>query len=975
MILYMNKSLCLVFAFFLLCLINTKAQDFPMLHYTIEDGLPSNTVYDVYRDSKGILWFCTNKGVARYNGIKFDTYSTFNGLSDNEIFFSQEDVYGRIWFSTYNGQLCYYKDDTFHTAANTSFLKLPFKTSFIKGITIEKDSSTILFFMEDLKFIRILRNEVFVDSVRRKHASKWLNIVYIERLVNKTYRIFFKDKILQVDEEGNLLTNISISLDSTIVFFTTQNNIYYFNNAYIFDINGNIKKAFSRDFFKRNIINRIFYNNGIEFLATTSGLLINNDIRILNGINVSSITCDTFGNYIISTIGSGVFFIPKDYFNFKIYRCIFPKPIKYCSEIDRKIYYICDDDLYLFEGNMNRMIYGRKKNRHAIAYDSQPAYFIDKNDYYAYYENKNEVVQNIFSNSKKIYFYANDTLMGIKNVLKKNKYIYIQNRSRIRRIDYSKLNKGEDINERKAQYTVNDEMKINRIFCMAQAPDSNIWFSTVNHIYKIEEDIAVEQSMFNNISFKSFNFYDKYFVGITQDNHLHICKKRNNFLIDSVVQQNCIWEKIFKIDDYHILLSTNNKYRLIYLLPTDSTINYSIVTVENPFIPINVDGICSDKRNVYFFKNDGLTVLNINHLLAKPNPPKIFFTSIKTNNLKYSIADTIKIAYRQSANLKISFEKIVEVGHEVSQQYSISKNEKENWIDINGDEINLVNSGYGIYTVKLRAKTLSSDYCAPVRFTLIIDRPYWAKWWFITLIASFFVLIIVILARIRFRYILRRNVKAHESQVKFIKSEYKALNALMNPHFVFNTLNNVQGLVNRNDKLAANEYIRVFADLIRQNMHNLSKELIPLQKEIDLVVNYLLLERLRFKELLNYKLDIADNLDLSEIMVPPLLVQPLVENSIKHGILPLESIKGMVQINIFERAGILFIEVRDNGVGMARAEEKSKRALHESFGMDNIKKRIEQLSIILNKKIALDVSEENESDVTWTVVTIRIPNF
>jgi sensor histidine kinase YesM len=205
-----------------------------------------------------------------------------------------------------------------------------------------------------------------------------------------------------------------------------------------------------------------------------------------------------------------------------------------------------------------------------------------------------------------------------------------------------------------------------------------------------------------------------------------------------------------------------------------------------------------------------------------------------------------------------------------------------------------------------------------------------------------------------------------------MKSEYKSLNALMNPHFIFNTLNNVQGLVNRDDKLAANEYIRVFADLIRQNMHNISKELIPLQHEINLVANYLSLEKLRFKEHLNYTIDIEGDLDLSEILVPPLLVQPLVENSIKHGIYPLESGDGQIRIHIFEHNDVLVIEVMDNGIGLQAAKE-GRQPSHESFGLENIRKRISQLSVILNKQILFDIREKKRGEVSWTVVTISIP--
>ena len=100
----MAKLLACALTFFLLCcsVSFSFCQDFPMQHFTVEDGLPSNVIYYIYRDSKGYLWIGTDKGVARYNGLKFETFTTFNGLSDNEIFFFQEDAYGRLWLGTYN---------------------------------------------------------------------------------------------------------------------------------------------------------------------------------------------------------------------------------------------------------------------------------------------------------------------------------------------------------------------------------------------------------------------------------------------------------------------------------------------------------------------------------------------------------------------------------------------------------------------------------------------------------------------------------------------------------------------------------------------------------------------------------------------------------------------------------------------------------------------------------------------------------
>jgi LytS/YehU family sensor histidine kinase len=233
--------------------------------------------------------------------------------------------------------------------------------------------------------------------------------------------------------------------------------------------------------------------------------------------------------------------------------------------------------------------------------------------------------------------------------------------------------------------------------------------------------------------------------------------------------------------------------------------------------------------------------------------------------------------------------------------------------------------------------------------------------------------IIIVFFRYRIVHAIHKKEKEHQKEIRFMKSEFKALNALMNPHFIFNTLNNVQSLFNANDKVAANEYLRIFSDLIRQNMHNISKELIPLQKEIDLVTNYLLLEKLRFEDRLSYSINISNDLDLSDIMMPPLLIQPLVENSIKHGILPMQG-NGAIEINIYEKLGILYIEVKDTGAGLSQSVNH-KNNHYESYGLENIKKRIAQLGIIQNKEIKFGISETvNTIGLKgWTTVTISMP--
>jgi LytS/YehU family sensor histidine kinase len=106
-------------------------------------------------------------------------------------------------------------------------------------------------------------------------------------------------------------------------------------------------------------------------------------------------------------------------------------------------------------------------------------------------------------------------------------------------------------------------------------------------------------------------------------------------------------------------------------------------------------------------------------------------------------------------------------------------------------------------------------------------------------------------------------------------------------------------------------------------------------------------------------------------MVPPLFIQPLVENSIKHGILPRQSIDSKIELNVHETGDLLTIEVRDNGVGFSKAKEKANKS-HVSFGLENIRNRVEQLSMILGKKIEFSMEERMEETGQWTVVSIKM---
>lgn len=195
----------------------------------------------------------------------------------------------------------------------------------------------------------------------------------------------------------------------------------------------------------------------------------------------------------------------------------------------------------------------------------------------------------------------------------------------------------------------------------------------------------------------------------------------------------------------------------------------------------------------------------------------------------------------------------------------------------------------------------------------------------------------------------------------------------MNPHFIFNSLNSVQGLINRDDKQSASEYVRTISDLIRQNMYNISGDFISLEKELNLVANYLKLEKLRFKDQLNYEIIIDDCIEADLIMIPPLLVQPLVENALKYGILASDREDGFVSIDLYSEDTITCIDVTDYGDGLRL--QHSNDTDHQSSALENIKRRLYHLFLLHHKKITLSVTEITELGVVTGVRSqVRIHN-
>ncbi|AZB30370.1 histidine kinase [Chryseobacterium balustinum] len=195
-------------------------------------------------------------------------------------------------------------------------------------------------------------------------------------------------------------------------------------------------------------------------------------------------------------------------------------------------------------------------------------------------------------------------------------------------------------------------------------------------------------------------------------------------------------------------------------------------------------------------------------------------------------------------------------------------------------------------------------------------------------------------------------------QIKNKKIALQSLRREMNPHFIFNSLNSVNHFIATNNELEANQYLTKFSKLMRGVMENSSEDFIPFQQELDLLQNYLALEKTRFADKFDYEIEVDESLNTQNLKVPGMLIQPFLENAVWHG-LRYRTDKGFLSLEFTKNNGLLKITIKDNGIGIE--ESKKQKTEHqktrEGRGMKNTLERIRLLNDLYKKNIICTVKD------------------
>ncbi|MGH2645215.1 MAG: histidine kinase, partial [Chitinophagaceae bacterium] len=259
----------------------------------------------------------------------------------------------------------------------------------------------------------------------------------------------------------------------------------------------------------------------------------------------------------------------------------------------------------------------------------------------------------------------------------------------------------------------------------------------------------------------------------------------------------------------------------------------------------------------------------------------------------------------------------------------------------------------------------------PYSVTIIINPPFWKTLWFKLLVGLICLLILYGIYELRLNAIKKKGREKIEKAAlnqKILQLEKMALQAQMNPHFIFNSLNSIKAYILSNKSEEAIEYLNDFAALIRKILQNSKKEKIPLSEELDAIDHYVKLEERRLKKKIVLQININQDDLISDVLIPPLIIQPFIENAIWHGIRSKEG-DGEISITIHRENGVLLVTITDNGVG----REKAKALRNGNFKMQSMGVSITQERLsYFNKSTIENVEYEDLPDHQGTKVNLWI---
>lgn len=952
--------------------ISGYSQDYNYIHYTTKDGLAGNTVYGVVQDRDGYMFFATENGLSRFDGKEWKTFTVKDGLPDNEILTIFCDRKGRVWMGQFNKTLCYFYKGIIHNSKNDSLLKRISLNSII--VRIHEDENGEVFFstLDEIFSIDTLPTINKLKSISKySYCTRSKYGYYAHKNPFETGSIFYwgdsiftyKNKVIKFIDNADYDSIFHLqSCSQNQQKFITNGN---FNPSSFNTININSVDIFDKYVSSYNT------NNGTYIISSSYILPPNGSIEhFLPNIKTGHTCFDKEGNYWFTTLKDGIYKLPSNAI---------------------KSYSIKSD----FKNNQESEVYHITKNGNKILCGSNlgQLLFIQST--------KISIV-----NFQKYIKFSNNT----KDINRATSSLKVNPSTTIIGFD-SYLLKLQD-NQPSFNYNVMPVKSVEKI------DDKNIIVATGNHCYKIRiNDLKIVDTIWDDRTTYAFHQNNQNYIGTLTGLYVIGENKKQTFLgnLNAALTRRIVCIKsandgtlyIATADNGIVALKNNKVFRVINDENGLSSNSCKTLHINNNFLWVGtINGITKidlGRKNaiIKYSTSDGLPSNIINAIYVDDTDSTVWvgspegLTSFKEkdvvsksicnlvmqkitvsgNNLSTD-SNNFQLKYTDN-NIRFQFAGIsFRSADDITYFYKI-KELDNTWRKTKERVLNYPTLESGNYSFLIYATNKYGVISKTIQINFNIATPFWKTWWFNTLLAMICIAAIYFFLKRRFYKAKKlQSEKALASQ-QLASMEQMALQAQMNPHFIFNCLNSIQQFILFGDIENANKYLTDFAILVRSTLDNSSLKNITVEGEVLYLKRYLELEQLRFGDSFTFEIVIDKSVDKGFTKMPAMLLQPLVENSLRHGIRPQKDKKGIVKISFFETDGYLVCSVWDNGIGRA-ASAKLKTDNHiqyQSKGMELTIKRIQLLNTEVTNKASvkvLDIKDDNNI-VIGTEIILKLP--
>ena len=993
--LFLRIRLLLPVLLFILAFQHSLAQDPYFKQFRVEDGLPSNEVYKILFDHNNILWATTDRGVWRFDGYQSKQITVADGLGENANFRMFLDRNNQIWLTSISNYLYRIINDSVcrHPASNQVHLYGRSDRN-VQHLIEEEDGSVLLCYNRPGLF-RFRGNEppeqltnhirghenntvcIFLDSSR----FWWDMIQYPDTIQNLEPQIRTTGTRIYLtggfrNEKNDFRKELCL-INRDEFLFSFANTLLHIRKGVIIE-----EKRYPSDILSLCVDDQGAFWIGLEKYGVNyypTADLNAKPKRYLRNESVTGVVQDHEGGYWFSTLSSGIFQVNS--LGMAVYRI---------SEIDAHenvVTALASDGQTLFLGTETGRVFKGTA-------DTPEEYTLS------------EILPAIPSSGivRKLFINPDHHLLIFRQDLLETDFsghpVGIRSEAGYP-YDYTAVDQDQWMVSRSMQLDLYSKGKTIRTWEPSGMKDyfpadTNLW-NAVKKVRALHFDTArrlwlgsQEYGLFTSDSVGIFHWKSRdTLLGkrirdiISAGNNIWISIADHGIAIirpDSTIVKitqkdglsSDIVDCLHAENDSVVWAGTNQGInRIATTTHGDSILTITPLTIREGLPSNRIFQIINHRGDIWLGTTRGAVCLLPQYMRRVPMHPSLVLDTILVNGTSRDLAKNKELAPNEN-DLIFKFKAIsYRIPHDLNYRYYLKNIDRDSIVTQNL-EARYPDLPHGNYTFHLNA-SYNSVFDPDTEITLPFTiRKHWYQTWVFRVGCA---LIGGLALYLIFIYLLKEYKRGIHQKQQLLEAEKKSLLSQMNPHFIFNSLNSIQHFIIQKDDYQANNYLSDFSALIRKILDNSRKNMITLNEEIETLTLYLDMEKLRFEEGFEYRIIRDPSLDYNEVMIPPMMIQPFVENAIWHGLMPLGG-KGLVTLTFSQIGGFYHCLICDNGIGRQRAAQmKGRKEPHTSTGVSNVTERIRLMNGPLKNKIQLTIKDlrDPQGVPAGTLVELLLP--